>query len=83
MSSIILSQALSGGNYKHVIGRPIFEDEKEDSISMAFLYSPPSTINSSNSKTKREKSVSLGQQALVALVLTLIYQFFAYMFKKF
>ncbi|XP_062156588.1 1-aminocyclopropane-1-carboxylate oxidase [Alnus glutinosa] len=76
-------QALSGGNYKHVIGRPIFEDEKEDSISMAFLYSPPSTINSSNSKTKREKSVSLGQQALVALVLTLIYQFFAYMFKKF
>jgi hypothetical protein len=66
-----------------VIGRPIFEDEKEDCISMAFLYSPPSTINTSYSKTNREKSVSLGQQALVALVLTLVYQFFAYIFKKF
>jgi hypothetical protein len=66
-----------------VIGRPIFEDEKEDCISMAFLCSPPSTINTSYSRTNREKSVSLGQQALVALVLTLVYQFFAYIFKKF
>ncbi|CAI0423355.1 unnamed protein product [Linum tenue] len=49
-------QAVSGGQFKHVLGRPIFKsDEDHDhqqhhnnsNISMAFLYSPPpaATIN--------------------------------------
>ncbi|KAF5466532.1 hypothetical protein F2P56_016450 [Juglans regia] len=84
-------QALSGGHYKHVIGRPIFKDEKDDCISMAFLCSPPPTaaaaaaasvVTTSCSKTKREKTISLSQQALVALFLTLVYQFFVYFSKK-
>ncbi|GMN37143.1 hypothetical protein TIFTF001_006566 [Ficus carica] len=41
-------QTWSGGQYKHVIGRPIFKEEKEDCISMAFLYSPPSITRSSS-----------------------------------
>ena len=89
---MFLSQALSGGHYKHVIGRPIYQDEKEDSISMAFLCSPPSsttttttttTNTTSHSRTNKDKTISLGQQALAALILTLIYQFFVYICKKF
>ena len=91
---MFLSQALSGGHYKHVIGRPIYQDEKEDSISMAFLCSPPSsttttttttttTSTTSHSRTNKDKTISLGQQALAALILTLIYQFFVYICKKF
>ncbi|GMY34355.1 1-aminocyclopropane-1-carboxylate oxidase [Fagus crenata] len=76
-------QASSGGHHKHVIGRPIYEDEKEDTISMAFLCSPPSTNTTSYSKTNKGKTISLGQQALLALILTLIYQFFVYICKKF
>ncbi|KAF5453098.1 hypothetical protein F2P56_028036 [Juglans regia] len=77
-------QALSGGHYKHVIGRPIFKDEKEDCISMTFLCSPPNSSTSSYSKTSRQKrAISLSQQALVALILTFIYQFFVYIYKKF
>ncbi|KAM3747537.1 hypothetical protein ACB098_05G042100 [Castanea mollissima] len=79
-------QALSGGHYKHVIGRPIYQDEKGDTISMAFLCSPPSsttTTPNSHSRTNKDKTISLGQQALAALILTLIYQFFVYICKKF
>ncbi|XP_041002058.1 1-aminocyclopropane-1-carboxylate oxidase-like [Juglans microcarpa x Juglans regia] len=77
-------QALSGGHYKHVIGRPIFKDEKEDCISMAFLCSPPSSTTASYSKTSRgNRAISLSQQALVALILTFLYHFFVYIYKKF
>ncbi|KAB1218510.1 putative flavonol synthase 4 [Morella rubra] len=76
-------QALSGGHYRHVIGRPIFKDEKEDRLSMAFLCSPPTTTTATSySKTPKEKTISLGQQAMVAFLLTLIYQFFVYIYKK-
>ncbi|KAK9281150.1 hypothetical protein L1049_004044 [Liquidambar formosana] len=74
-------QAWSGGQYKHVIGRPIFKGEDHDSISMAFLCSPPSSTN--RSKNKREKTISLGQQAILAIFFTLVYQFLVYLYKKF
>ncbi|XP_054785003.1 1-aminocyclopropane-1-carboxylate oxidase 1 [Prosopis cineraria] len=74
-------QATSGGLYKQVIGRPILKGEKDhDSISIAFLYSPPSNRNSSPSK--KERTISFGQQALLAIILTLIFQFFIFVYKK-
>ncbi|KAF8400893.1 hypothetical protein HHK36_014196 [Tetracentron sinense] len=77
-------QAWSGGQYKHVIGRPIFKVEDEDSISMAFLYSPPSITKSFKEfKGNREKTVSLGQQAILAVAFTLIYHFLVYIYSKF
>ncbi|KAK6912002.1 Non-hem dioxygenase N-terminal domain, partial [Dillenia turbinata] len=75
-------QTWSGGHFKHVIGRPIFKGEDEDKISLAFLYSPPSIINNSDEITK-EKTISLGLQFILAILLTLAYQFLIHMFKKF
>ncbi|KAF7814225.1 1-aminocyclopropane-1-carboxylate oxidase [Senna tora] len=75
-------QVASGGVYKQVIGRPILKGEKDDdSISMAFLYSPPNTTK--GFPTKRERTISLGQQAILAIILTLVSQFFIYFYKKF
>ncbi|XVF74514.1 hypothetical protein PTKIN_Ptkin13bG0116400 [Pterospermum kingtungense] len=69
------TQAISGGQFKHVIGRPIYkgENENEDYISMAFLYSPPSIITSTIGKVDIEKgkTISLSQQAIAAILLTL------------
>ncbi|KAJ7963068.1 1-aminocyclopropane-1-carboxylate oxidase 3 [Quillaja saponaria] len=74
-------QVLSGGHYKHVIGRPIFNGEKEDcNISMGFLYSPP---RANNSQIYREKTITLGQQAFLAIILTLLYHFLVNLYKKF
>lgn len=76
-------QAWSGGQYKHVIGRPIFKGENhKDGISMAFLYSPPTIFKSSN-VIKREKTISLGHQAILAILLSLAYYFLVYIYKKF
>ncbi|MCD7459869.1 hypothetical protein HAX54_042156 [Datura stramonium] len=36
-----LLQRWSGGQYKHVIGRPVFQGQREDCISLALLISPP------------------------------------------
>ncbi|XP_058074197.1 1-aminocyclopropane-1-carboxylate oxidase 1 [Magnolia sinica] len=76
-------QAWSDGLYKHVIGRPIFQMQDEDSISMAFLYSPPSMVlvQSPSSPSCRDKSISLGQQVIVAICLTLLYHFLFYISK--
>lgn len=75
---LFLSQAWSGGKYKHVIGRPIFKGGgEEECISMAFLYSPPN-INNSFKTSEGIKTISLGQQALVAILLTLVYHFWVY-----
>lgn len=71
-------QALSGGQYKHVMGRPIFKDEQRERISMAFLYS-----SGSKSALKRGKTISVSQQALVAVMITLVYQFLFYVYSKF
>ncbi|XP_061976508.1 flavonol synthase/flavanone 3-hydroxylase-like [Populus nigra] len=75
------TQVWSGGQYKHVFGWPIFKGEDKDSISMAFLYSPPSS-NSSSSKTSKGKTVSLGQQAILAIILTLVCHFLVYFYKE-
>ncbi|TKY64447.1 Gibberellin 2-beta-dioxygenase 2 [Spatholobus suberectus] len=74
------TQVLSGGQYKHVIGRPIFKGEKEESISMAFLYSTQNTKN--NFQTSRGRTISLGQQAILALILTLVYRVMIFVYKK-
>ncbi|KAK2971135.1 hypothetical protein RJ640_008559 [Escallonia rubra] len=75
-------QAWSGGQCKHVIGRPIFTSE-EDSISMAFLYSPPNNIMANSVKENKGKSVSLGQQVVLSLCLSLVYHVLVYMYGKF
>ncbi|KAL5822740.1 hypothetical protein ACOSQ4_020640 [Xanthoceras sorbifolium] len=79
-------QALSAGQYKHVIGRPIFEADKEDCISMAFLYSPPTTTTNNATTTNsnnKGKTISLAQQLTVAIFFTLLYHFLVYYYKKF
>ncbi|XP_065867728.1 jasmonate-induced oxygenase 1 [Euphorbia lathyris] len=64
-------QIESGGKYKQVLGRPILK--KEDSISMAFLYSPSSTSH-------KPDTISLTQQLVFFLLVTLLYQFFCSFF---
>ncbi|KAG5229117.1 hypothetical protein OIU77_023766 [Salix suchowensis] len=77
------TQVWSDGQYKYVFGWPVFEGEDEDSISMAFLCSLPSSSSSSSSKTSKEKTFSLGQQAILAIILTLVCHFFFYFYKEF
>ncbi|XVF26836.1 hypothetical protein REPUB_Repub14bG0053400 [Reevesia pubescens] len=74
------TQALSGGQFKHVIGRPIYKGDKENYISMAFLYSPP-IIN--NGRPEKGKTISLRQQAIAAILLTLVYHILVYVYNKF
>lgn len=69
-------QISSGGHYKHVIGRPIFKGEKEDNVSMAFLYSPQNTKN--NAQSDMGRTISLSQQAILAIILTLMYHILVY-----
>ncbi|XP_061358366.1 1-aminocyclopropane-1-carboxylate oxidase 4 [Gastrolobium bilobum] len=73
-------QILSVGHYKHVTGRPIFKSEKEDNISMAFLYSTQNTKN--NFQTNRGRTISIVQQAIFAIILTLMYHVLIYVYKK-
>ncbi|MBA0812282.1 hypothetical protein Gohar_026262 [Gossypium harknessii] len=78
------TQALSGGKFKHVIGRPIYKGEEEDCISMAFLYSPPSTTNTTKVDPQKGKNtISLSQQAIAAIVLTLVYHILVFVYNKF
>ncbi|XP_022948619.1 uncharacterized protein LOC111452244 [Cucurbita moschata] len=71
-------QAWSGGQYKHVIGRPIYKEEKGNNInngigiSMAFLFAPTS------SPSNVPPTLSLPHQALFALFLILLYNAFLY-----
>ncbi|KAL4308394.1 hypothetical protein GQ457_01G039600 [Hibiscus cannabinus] len=79
-------QALSGGELKHVIGRPIYKGEKEEMISMAMLYSASTTENrraESKSEKEKEKTISLTQQAIAAIVLTLVYHVLLFVYSKF
>ncbi|XP_050382029.1 protein SRG1 [Argentina anserina] len=73
-------QAWSGSQYKHVIGRPIFKAEKEEYISMGFLYSPLNIMTHSHGN--KEKKILLSEQFMVALLLTLIYQFSVYFYRN-
>ncbi|KAJ6728619.1 hypothetical protein OIU74_006639 [Salix koriyanagi] len=77
------TQAWSGGLYKHVLGRAVFKGEDEDSISMAFLYSSPPNATICCSKTRKGKTLSLGQQAILAIISTLVYHVLVYFYKRF
>ncbi|KAI4381899.1 hypothetical protein MLD38_007921 [Melastoma candidum] len=72
-------QALSGGQYRHVIGRPVFEGGSKDSVSIGLLYLPPQLPLA---KEKMASQITVGQQAMIAVVLTLVYHFVVYMFKN-
>lgn len=88
--SFDLRQALSEGQYKHVVGRPVYKTEGEDRISMAFLYSPrpppppppPPQVGSSTHERGGDV-ISMSQQVVAALVLTLVYQLLVYIYKNF
>ncbi|KAK7381686.1 hypothetical protein VNO80_00232 [Phaseolus coccineus] len=74
-------QILSGGQYKNVIGRPIFKAEKEESISMAFLCSAQNK-KKNNFESNRDKTISLSQQAILALILPLVYHLMILVYRK-
>ncbi|CAJ2663826.1 flavanone 3-dioxygenase 2 isoform X2 [Trifolium pratense] len=73
-------QVLSGGHYKDVIGKAIFKGEREDNISMAFLYSPQNTKR--KIQTNTERPISLSQQAILAVILNLMYHVLIFVLKK-
>ncbi|CAN4086869.1 unnamed protein product [Withania somnifera] len=77
-----LLQRWSGGQYKHVIGRPVFQGQTEDCISVALLISPPK-ISDDSTKHEKENTISIGQQIIIAVAFILIYNFLIYIYKKF
>ncbi|KAJ8535907.1 hypothetical protein K7X08_034308 [Anisodus acutangulus] len=77
-----LLQTWSGGQYKHVIGRAVFQGQTEDCVSMASLISLPK-ITEDSTKHEKEKTLSIGQQIIIAIAFVLIYNLFINIFKKF
>lgn len=75
-------QAWSGGQYRHVIGRPIYTSKYEDCVSMAFLYSPPPISVIQFHQEKKDKIITLREQALFALFFTIACQFLLLIFSK-
>ncbi|KAF5816939.1 putative oxoglutarate/iron-dependent dioxygenase, non-heme dioxygenase domain-containing protein [Helianthus annuus] len=71
-------QTWSEGKYKHVIGRPIFKGKQEDCVSLAFLYNPPPPTPTS--KGQKDKTISLGHQILLVLILVFLYNLYSYIF---
>ncbi|RZC51375.1 hypothetical protein C5167_019795 [Papaver somniferum] len=68
-------QAWSVGQYKHVIGRPLFQRKAENRVSMAFHYSP-STISAAEKFPSTEiNSITLRQQCRLAIFFILFYHF--------
>ncbi|KZV33757.1 hypothetical protein F511_12327 [Dorcoceras hygrometricum] len=64
-------QAWSGGQYKDVIGRPVFKGEgREKCISMSFVYTPSPNFFQDH----KIVVISLAQQAIFALFFTLACQ---------
>lgn len=49
---------------------------------MALLISPPKN-NEDSTKHEKEKTISIGQQLIIAMAIILIYNFFMYLYKKF
>ncbi|XP_020228412.1 probable flavonol synthase 4 [Cajanus cajan] len=76
------TQILSGGQYKQVIGRPIFKGDKEESISMAFLYSTQNTNKYNFQTSMGTRTISLAHQLILALILTLVYHLIIFAYKK-
>jgi len=70
---------LSGDHYKDVIGKAIFKGKREDNISMAFLFSPQ---NAKKLQTNWERSISLSQQAIFAVIFNLMYRILIFVFKN-
>ncbi|XP_073148041.1 flavanone 3-dioxygenase 2 [Henckelia pumila] len=67
-------QAWSEGQYKHVIGRPVFKGgDQEKCVSMSFLYSPSPNFF-------QDDTISLAQQAIFALLFTLACQFLVFLY---
>ncbi|XP_021765339.1 1-aminocyclopropane-1-carboxylate oxidase-like [Chenopodium quinoa] len=79
-------QAWSGGRYKQVIGKPIYTFQNKDCISLAFLCSPPILCRKNNDEfhhqEKKERIISLRQQALFAIVFTIACQFLIHFYCK-
>uniref|UniRef100_A0A7C9E7X6 Non-haem dioxygenase N-terminal domain-containing protein n=2 Tax=Opuntia streptacantha TaxID=393608 RepID=A0A7C9E7X6_OPUST len=75
-------QAWSGGQYKHVIGRPIYTSKYEGCVSMAFLYSPSPTSNIQFHQEKKARIITLREQALFALFFTIGCQFLLLIYNK-
>ncbi|XP_057518818.1 1-aminocyclopropane-1-carboxylate oxidase [Amaranthus tricolor] len=83
-------QTWSGGRYKQVIGKPIYTSKTKDCVSLAFLYSPTNTTTTSTKSTVRnvhchekgEKTISLRQQALFAIVFTIACQFLLHIYTR-
>ncbi|KAL3343756.1 hypothetical protein AABB24_027338, partial [Solanum stoloniferum] len=61
-----LLQRWSGGQYKHVIGRPVYQGKTEDCVAMALLISPPKIVEDDSTKHEQEKTISIGQQIIIA-----------------
>ncbi|KAL6996425.1 hypothetical protein U1Q18_006554 [Sarracenia purpurea var. burkii] len=75
-------QTWSGERYKQVIGKPIFKGKvEEECISMAFLCSISPTNISHSFKTNQGKTISIAQQAIIAILLTLLYHILVYVYK--
>ncbi|KAL3631936.1 hypothetical protein CASFOL_024920 [Castilleja foliolosa] len=71
-------QAWSDGQYKHVIGRPVFKGKDERCISMGFLFSSPNLKNSI--KDDKLVTISLNQQIIFAILITITYQFLFFIY---
>lgn len=75
-------QAGSGGQYKHVIGKPIFKGVDDDNpISMAFLYSPPE-MKLPGARNQNGLSISISQQIIVGIMFILLYQLIVRIFES-
>ncbi|KAL7099912.1 hypothetical protein ACP275_09G116300 [Erythranthe tilingii] len=75
-------QAWSGGQYKHVIGRPIFKGEDDTCISMGFLFSPPIYVTKSI-KIEEVVTISVSEQIIFSVFIILVYQFLVYFYHIF
>ncbi|CAN0858774.1 hypothetical protein LINGRAHAP2_LOCUS7453 [Linum grandiflorum] len=81
-------QAMSNGEFRHVLGRPMVKSGEDDSpdnnsISMAFMYSPPPAIAKTSNQMKEQNTISIKQQAIVALIFTLVYHILAFLYNIF
>ncbi|RZC50207.1 hypothetical protein C5167_018631 [Papaver somniferum] len=68
-------QAWSVGQYKHVIGRPLFTGKSESRVSMAFHYSPPTISAAEKFPSTEINSITLRQQCRLAIFFILFYHF--------
>ncbi|XP_051147772.1 leucoanthocyanidin dioxygenase [Andrographis paniculata] len=84
-----MMQEWSDGQYKHVIGRPVFKGEVEEgkknngNISMGFLYSPPNISVRDDDDGDTVVTISLTNQIILALLLIMIYQFSVFVYTRF